>query len=120
MHHPTDRIAHTMAFVTPVVEHWLEREIAQWVEKVLNASVNRSCLNALFFVFQLAVDCVKMPASVEKDFEFSFASKDLRSTLTVPVTVPLPTSVSEFAGRIVLAHNLPCFVEDGLYTELRL
>ena len=31
MHHPTDRIAHTTAFVTPVVEHWLEWEIAQWV-----------------------------------------------------------------------------------------
>ena len=30
MHHPTDRITHTMAFVTPVMEHWLEREIAQW------------------------------------------------------------------------------------------
>ena len=29
MHHPTDRIAHTTAFVTPVVEHWQEREIAQ-------------------------------------------------------------------------------------------
>ena len=28
MHHPTDRITHTTAFVTPVVEHWLEREIA--------------------------------------------------------------------------------------------
>ena len=27
----TDRITHTTAFVTPVVEHWLEREIAQWV-----------------------------------------------------------------------------------------
>ena len=26
-----DRITHTSAFVTPVVEHWLEREIAQWV-----------------------------------------------------------------------------------------
>ena len=26
-----DKIAHTTAFVTPVVEHWLEREIAQWV-----------------------------------------------------------------------------------------
>ena len=26
-----DRIAHTTAFVMPVVEHWLEREIAQWV-----------------------------------------------------------------------------------------
>ena len=31
MHQPTDSIAHTTAFVTPVVEHWLEREIAQWV-----------------------------------------------------------------------------------------
>ena len=31
MHHPTDRIKHTTAFVTPVVEHWLEREITQWV-----------------------------------------------------------------------------------------
>ena len=32
MHHPTDRITHTTAFVTPVVAHWLEREIAQWAE----------------------------------------------------------------------------------------
>ena len=29
MHHPTDRIAHTTAFVKPVVEEWLEREIAE-------------------------------------------------------------------------------------------
>ena len=28
MHHSIDRIAHTMAFVTPVVEQWLEQEIA--------------------------------------------------------------------------------------------
>ena len=27
MHHPTDRITHTTAFVTPVVDHWLERDI---------------------------------------------------------------------------------------------
>ena len=25
MHHPTDRITYTTAFVTPVVEHWLEQ-----------------------------------------------------------------------------------------------
>ena len=31
MHHPADRIAHTTDFVKPVVDHWLEREIAQWV-----------------------------------------------------------------------------------------
>ena len=36
MHHPTDRIAHTTAFVTPIVEHWLEREIAQFLEKRFN------------------------------------------------------------------------------------
>ena len=29
--YPTDKIAHTTAFVTPVVEHWLKREIAQCV-----------------------------------------------------------------------------------------
>ena len=38
MHHPTDRIAHNTAFVTPVVEHWLEREIAQWVHPMKDRS----------------------------------------------------------------------------------
>ena len=38
MHHPTDRIAHTTAFVTPVVDHWLEREIAQWVHPMKDQS----------------------------------------------------------------------------------
>ena len=31
MHHLTDMIVYTTAFVTPVVEHWLELEIAQWI-----------------------------------------------------------------------------------------
>ena len=38
MHHSTDRIAHTTAFVTQVVEHWLEREIAQWVHPMKDRS----------------------------------------------------------------------------------
>ena len=38
MHHHTDRIAHTTAFVTPVVEHWLEREIAEWVHPMKDRS----------------------------------------------------------------------------------
>ena len=29
MHHPTDRITHTTAFVTPVVEHWLSQTARQ-------------------------------------------------------------------------------------------
>ena len=48
MHHLTDRIAHTTAFVTLVVGHWLEREIAQWVHH--EGSIRRpiaSCANAL-------------------------------------------------------------------------
>ena len=27
MHHPTDRLGHTTAFVKPVVKHWLERDL---------------------------------------------------------------------------------------------
>ena len=38
MHNPTDRIAHTTVFVTPVVEHWLEREIAPWVHPMKDRS----------------------------------------------------------------------------------
>ena len=33
-----DRITHTTAFVTLVVEHWLEREIAQWVHPMKDRS----------------------------------------------------------------------------------
>ena len=29
MHHPIHRLVHTTAFVTPVVEHWLGRDLAQ-------------------------------------------------------------------------------------------
>ena len=32
------RITHTTAFVTQVVEHWLEREIAQWVHSMKDRS----------------------------------------------------------------------------------
>ena len=38
MHHHTDRIAYTTAFVTPFVVHWLEREIAQWVHHMKDRS----------------------------------------------------------------------------------
>ena len=43
MHHPTDMITHTTAFVTPVVEHWLKREIAQWVHHEGHRMVSRCC-----------------------------------------------------------------------------
>ena len=42
MHYPTYRIAHTTAFVRPVVEHWLEQEIAQWVPQWINETTYRT------------------------------------------------------------------------------
>ena len=44
MYHPTDRITHTTTFVTPVVEHWLKREIApqsQNIQVFVTTSRNR-------------------------------------------------------------------------------
>ena len=38
MHHRTDRIIHTTVFNKAVVEHWLEREIAQWVHPMKDRS----------------------------------------------------------------------------------
>ena len=40
MNHPTERIAHTTAFITPVVEYWLEQEIAQWVHTCLSDTLS--------------------------------------------------------------------------------
>ena len=53
--HPTERIAHTTAFVTPVVEHWLEWEIPQLVHNegsILRPIAPRA--NALTTELQLA------------------------------------------------------------------
>ena len=44
MHHPTDRIAHTTAFVTPVVVHWLERRLMRYEDR---------CRHFIGYVFRL-------------------------------------------------------------------
>ena len=49
MHHPTDRITHTTAFVTPVVEHWLEREIAQFYLPTFKREISLTYLNVAVF-----------------------------------------------------------------------
>ena len=48
MHQPTDRISHTTTFVTPVVEHWLEREIAPMTHCIMRAgTLPRSYISLL-------------------------------------------------------------------------
>lgn len=47
------------------------------------------------------------------EFRYQFSSKGLTSNLTVPVTIPAPQPASDLVGRLVNAHNLPCYVEEG-------
>ena len=71
MHNPTDRIAHTTAFVTPVVGHWLEREIAQWTHPMKDRSNDPShherTLLPRSYISQLSVEyCImRTPKSQE-------------------------------------------------------
>ena len=58
MHHTTDRIAHTTAFVTPVVVHWLEQEIAQWVHPMKDRSVVGTEACTLFRVYIGGHTCI--------------------------------------------------------------
>ena len=60
MHHPTDRITHTTAFVTPVVEHWLGREIAQWVHPMKDRSDDSSHHERTFYLWTTTRSCIFM------------------------------------------------------------
>ena len=56
---------------------------------------------------------VKMTGDVQKEFTFKFGDNGHKSTLRVPVPIPLPQSVEDLAGRLINAHKLPCYVEQG-------
>ena len=57
MHHPTDRITHTTAFVTPVVEHWLEQGIVR----------EETCCRHMGYSFQLAAMVLLYASSHRQD-----------------------------------------------------
>lgn len=58
--------------------------------------------------------------AVKKEFKFTFKTKSTVSTLTVPVPIPLLLTVKEFVGRLMCAHDLPCYVEEDLLQTLQL
>lgn len=60
-----------------------------------------------------------MPHTIEKDFTFSYHTRTTKSTLTTPVTIPLPSTSKEFAARLIQAHSLPCFVIQDLENDLQ-
>ena len=90
MHNPTDRITHTMAFVTPVVEHWLEREIAQWVHPMKDRSDNPSHHEQML----LPRSYISLPLYKQFTFCHSLFNLKLQSQLHIVVnTVIVNTSV---------------------------
>ena len=98
MHHPTDRITHTTAFVTPVVEHWLEREIAQWVLPMKDRSDDpshheRTLLPRSYIsLVRSDVNIVALAPRVI-DFFYSFFSNLLFVKITL-ITVEIKTEMS--------------------------
>ena len=57
VHYHTDRITHTMAFVTPVVDHWLERDTVRYM--ILFRCLFLCCCCLLFFfVVFCSVFCI--------------------------------------------------------------
>ncbi|CAH1257098.1 C12orf4 [Branchiostoma lanceolatum] len=59
-----------------------------------------------------------MTGCLEKDFVFQFKNGSQKSCLTVPLRLPLECSARDLRGRLVAAHNLPCYVEDELLHQL--
>lgn len=54
-----------------------------------------------------------MPLTVEREFVYTFSSKDQESVLRVPVTIPYTLDACDLTGRLVYEHNLPCYIESG-------
>ena len=77
MHHPTDRIGCTTVFIIPVMEHWLEQEIAQWVHHEVTihfvtkdavskgANKNTKIVTLLMLLFKVVNIKYSIPASID-------------------------------------------------------
>ena len=59
-----------------------------------------------------------MVTEVKKEFVYEFTTRGKRSILKVPVQIPLEHTARELGWRLVKAHNLPCFVEEGKHNIL--
>ena len=102
MYHPTDRIAHTTAFVAPVVEHWMEREIALWVHPMKDRSDDLSHHERTL----LPRSYISIPSFIEmRTFLFGLILRDIPNSLTPQTTLrllPIP------GGLLVLPCTHQC------------
>ena len=97
MHHPTDRITHTTAFVTPVVEHWLEPEIAQWVRPMKDRSDDPSHHKRML----LPQSYILLLATPRLDPCITLYSNNTLLYI-VPILVPPPHIIKDDKGVIIV------------------
>lgn len=54
----------------------------------------------------------------ERNFVYKFVAGHQSCELAVPIEFPLQENASHLHGRLMLLHNLPCFIEDDLKKAL--
>ncbi|KAG7266610.1 hypothetical protein CRUP_031557 [Coryphaenoides rupestris] len=60
----------------------------------------------------------RLSGEAEREFVFEFRAGQQRSVLKVPLQFPVLDNISDLHRRLVLLHNIPCFVEDELKSAL--
>ncbi|XP_068017025.1 ferry endosomal RAB5 effector complex subunit 3 isoform X1 [Melanerpes formicivorus] len=54
----------------------------------------------------------------ERDYVYEFNAGNQHLVLTVPLKFPVQENISHLHGRLMLLHNLPCFIESDLKESL--
>nr|XP_060634052.1 protein C12orf4 homolog isoform X1 [Anolis sagrei ordinatus] len=57
-------------------------------------------------------------SGMEREFVYTFSSGNQHFVLKVPLKFPVQENVSHLLGRLMLLHNLPCFIENDLKESL--
>ena len=61
---------------------------------------------------------VKVDKDIIEHFVYQFRQNGKKHILRVPVPIPLKATVKELAYRIIQAHRIACYVEDGKVVTL--
>ena len=111
MHHPTDRIAHTTAFVTPVVEHWLEREgllrSYKSHESVFNSNWRISSLKKFNYLWYW-YDTGKRNSSKDSPHEGSIRRSIAPWANALTTELHLAPPLHNYWGWLTLSAAFPC------------
>ncbi|RMC02804.1 hypothetical protein DUI87_19995 [Hirundo rustica rustica] len=54
----------------------------------------------------------------ERDYVYKFRAGNEHLVLTVPLKFPVQENISHLHGRLMVLHNLPCFIENDLKQSL--